>query len=870
MSSKAHRSGHFARHRQPALLAAATLLLAVIGPWPAHSQEPTRSQEEASVDEVSVGELIAALGGPENDACQKASRELTTRGVGFGSLVCECLQGSLLSMIELSELGAPEVLPAFVTALDHPVIEVRAAAARTLGLLRDPRAIGPVTVALGDPAVSVRAATAEALARLGDEGSIPQLVDLASDPSRVVREASLQALDRLGAPVAGLILEALRGSDEALKEIIDGGYVRAAGPFAQTLADDEEDPDARAAAALGLARLQGEEAVRPLIVCMGYSVPRLRHSCAISLEDLGVPWSRLVADALDGDEDAMAKVAEVEDPRVLRPILDTLDDISPRVRIAAAQTLRVRADPVTFEPLMEAFWNGSSEERPTVTAALEAIDRERFLANLKDDLDDLRTENKIHTAAALGQLGETESISDLLVLLRNEDVVVRTSAAAALGALEDPRAIEPLIEALDDPDPGVREAVATALGAIGDKSAIPALVRAMGDRDAGVRETIARALGALEDPVGRRIFLALEGNDAAIMALASRHQARTIKPLIDAYRESHIQTRRSALRALAMIGPPVTTSLMNEALEETDLRIRLTALATLARVGDDTSIGPLLENVHDVRVGVRIAAAEALASIGGPEVDDVLLGTLQDREARMREIGAWYVGRNRDDRATARLTELLTDPVDGVRMASTWALGRLRAEESLPVLARRLRDRDVDVRLAAVWALSVIGGQEAIDALVGALDDTDPDVVAEARKALDAFGEPLGSLVLDCVAGSRETCAVLVATGDERAVEPLSSIARWGEAEARRSAVRALGGFGTPEAMKEVVRAAKSWNPVDALIAMGAIVRSDLSAGDKVGDLLGALAGPLGLLYLPILLVAVALIVRKLRQPTGY
>jgi HEAT repeat protein len=826
---------------------------------------PGRAQEERSLDEV-----IASLGGPADGDCQSAAQELATRGVGAGDRVCEALQGSLLAMVELVELGETRMIPAFLAALDHPIVEVRAAGARALGVFRDQRALEPLIAALGDPSAAVRSSAAEALARLGDPSAVSALTALAADADRAVRRSAIDALDRLEAPLAGLIRDALRGDEDALEVIVDERQLGAVAPFTQTLADEAEDPDARAAAAAGLARLIGEEAIDELIACLGYSVTRLRRACSDSLEDLGLGWSRLVVEALEGSEEAMEELAREDDPRVLDPLLASLDHTVPGVRIAAARTLAVRADPASFEALMEAFWEGSVAERAAVTEALEAIDRQRFLAALNDNLDQLRTENKIHTATALGQLGETAALDELFVLLDNEDVAVRTSAAAALGVLADPRAVDPLVEALDDPDPGVREAVATALGALGDKRAIGPMIEAMGDRDPVVRRKLSESLTALGDTAGRRLYLALEDNVNAISALASNQRPRFVQPLVDAYESSHIQTRRAALHALSVMGPGRAAKLMTEALQESDLRLRLIAITTLERIGDERALEPLLALARDVRVEIRIAAAMAIAAIGGPGVDDALLAALQDREARMREIGAWHAGRIRDTRAEQRLIELLTDPVDRVRRAACWALGRLGSEEAVPVLARRLRDREVDVRRAAVWALAEIGGQQAVDALVGGVDDSEPLVVEEIRKALDAAGEPLGALILDAVGGSRQAREAVMRSGDPRAIEPLTSLARWGTGSERRAAIRTLSAFDTPEAKKEMVRAVRSWNPLEAAVGAGAIVRSDLPAGDKATALLSGLAGPVGMLYLPIAALGVALLVKRLRQPPMY
>ncbi|WP_035857139.1 HEAT repeat domain-containing protein [Cryptosporangium arvum] len=95
-----------------------------------------------------------------------------------------------------------------VLAADQRV-EVRVRAARTLGLLGHPAAVGPLVAAAGwgQPS-ALRAVATTALGELGSAKAVPTLVLLLGDPTLVVADAAALALLALG-PVSRTALEEL-------------------------------------------------------------------------------------------------------------------------------------------------------------------------------------------------------------------------------------------------------------------------------------------------------------------------------------------------------------------------------------------------------------------------------------------------------------------------------------------------------------------------------------------------------------------------------------------------------------------------------------------------------------------------------------
>ena len=110
----------------------------------------------------------------------------------------------------------------------------------------------------------------------------------------------------------------------------------------------------------------------------------------------------------------------------------------------------------------------------------------------------LEKENNVvirsRTASAVGFVGTEAAIPYLLELLKNDVPLVQMEAAASLGRLGGTEVIAPLCEALSNQDPNVRANVCTALGQLGSKEAESCLMEAIDDESGFVRSAASAAL----------------------------------------------------------------------------------------------------------------------------------------------------------------------------------------------------------------------------------------------------------------------------------------------------------------------------------------------------------------------------------------
>jgi HEAT repeat protein len=125
------------------------------------------------------------------------------------------------SVIErLGAAGHRPAAPAIRQRLEHPVTEVRVAAARALGRLADDESAPALVQALADAAWEVRAQAARALGQLGHVAAIPTLAARLGDPVWWVRRHAAYALAQMGpAGRAALGSEARGARDRFAREI---------------------------------------------------------------------------------------------------------------------------------------------------------------------------------------------------------------------------------------------------------------------------------------------------------------------------------------------------------------------------------------------------------------------------------------------------------------------------------------------------------------------------------------------------------------------------------------------------------------------------------------------------------------------------
>ncbi|MFM2432718.1 MAG: hypothetical protein RLZZ511_3932 [Cyanobacteriota bacterium] len=236
---------------------------------------------------------------------------------------------------------------------------------------------------------------------------------------------------------------------------------------------------------------------------------------------------------------AMEQLRELgpEAEMAVNALIQTLDDPSPAVRLAALQALQAIGVKPQAVPELRALLKDSNESvqlsalglliklgpeaQPAVPElilalndpspkvqlqtmkALQAIGlpAQAAVPKLIKLLRDPQSAVKLAAVNSLGRLGGTAqaAVPELARLLTESDHQLRVAAINALGTIgpEAKLAVPELARQLADPQPELRAFAAQALGNIGSAagSAVPELTRALRDPQKGVRQNAAGALG---------------------------------------------------------------------------------------------------------------------------------------------------------------------------------------------------------------------------------------------------------------------------------------------------------------------------------------------------------------------------------------
>ncbi len=407
--------------------------------------------------------------------------------------------------------------------------DVRIAAAKGLGLLRDERGIAPLVHALNDQVMEVRVAAAQSLRQIGNTLAIPPLVVALRDPSHHVRWTAATALAALG-------WRPTSNTESVLRAVALGQHEDAAAfgkEAVEFLVKSLQDPTSpkRRAAVIALGKI-GEECTRkPLEMATEDDDSHVRVAAVEAISQLGVAGSGSFLHRRLRDKDHHVRAAAVEalgrngDVQIIEPIADSLlADGSWEVRKFSVEALgRIRHDRTT-ELLCRALKDADHDVRQTAANALGQLPDPRSITPLVLSLKDENSSVRQAAKAALRQIdrqweltpGAQNAIPELEAAINDREYWVAQSAADTLAKINDMRqrhaepthdvdpakvretlAISLLIETLSDADRDLRQAAAEALGRFVDNRVVSPLVTALDDQDEWVGRAAALALNHL-------------------------------------------------------------------------------------------------------------------------------------------------------------------------------------------------------------------------------------------------------------------------------------------------------------------------------------------------------------------------------------
>jgi HEAT repeat protein len=613
-------------------------------------------------------------------------------------------EGYEAAIEEISRIGDDEAVSILIEALSDESGYVRSLAASALGDFDDARILGALISALNDPEELVRTSAANALGQTADlraiSGATYSLVEALSDESEEVRHSSAQALEHIGELATDYLMSALMDDerDEDARALMAKVLARIGSPRAiavlmdvlvlNSLTPDKEIPHYLAKA---LREIDDTEAVRAMAESLNDEDPDVRFRAALGLGYIG---SSMAVPAL----------------------IEALGDEDSNVGSAAVEALGRMNDPTALHALIEVLRNNDDDYlRRCAAEALGRIDRSDAIPALIEALGDEHMFVRSSAASSLGSIGEP-AVAALIEALGDEDGNVHDSAVDALIEVGKTAVLD-LMKALESDVSGLRRGAAKALGEIGDLDAVPGLLRAGSyDEDADVRRSAHTALDEIGSAAAPQLIDMLSDHDSDVRRGAAERlgqigDAEAVPSLIQVLKDETDDVRREAVAALRNIGDVRAVPALVEALDDESYIVRRYATEALGDFGDVGAVPALMEAFRNEDYPYYTAVA--LGKIGGTEVMAFLVKALRDGN-RLAISGLAASGA----KAVSALREMLSDEEPKVvREDAAEALGEIADATAISALVEALHSGNEETRAIAVETLHGIRSNQARKAL---------------------------------------------------------------------------------------------------------------------------------------------------------
>ena len=564
-----------------------------------------------------------------------------------------------------------DVADALVAVLVDPETDVRKAAMMSLAQLRDPRIVGPLLELLftdQSELAGVDGSIAWALGAVGTPEAVFALIS-ALDESEDRQDTVVEGLIRTGPAAVAPLASVLETADQAFQVSI-GRVLVAIGPASIEESVRLLDSPARTVAA-EILRALGEEAEQVVIARLTSAAAPEREAAVFVLQGIGTA-------------------------RSVEPLLSLLADANADVRAAAMVALIAIGEP-SVDHLVVALSSEDPQVRAAAAQALGQIGLHRAIDVLIAALDDSEPRVRLQALLAIAAVARFVPEDRVPRLLNDPDVVVRLMSHAVLDTAPEaeitPAEARELVEALGHVDRDLAWAAGSMLVEAGD---FASLAHALVGPDELARDA------------SRAVLLDADPETIAPLAALRQGASRELRTAIDRILASHgdrkaIKTLISSLNEDSLAPGDVTASILLEVADASvpvlvgrmaDAKLGPVYVELIGRTGA-AAIDPLIAQLTGHELETQAIAADLLSRIGRPAVRPLI--ELLDRgdglEPRMLAIEA--LSKLDHPRAAAALAAVADAPSSDsgrypidLRLAAVEALSRSRTDPAASGLRR--------------------------------------------------------------------------------------------------------------------------------------------------------------------------------------
>ncbi|MGE0085547.1 MAG: HEAT repeat domain-containing protein [Desulfococcaceae bacterium] len=460
-----------------------------------------------------------------------------------------------------------------------------------------------------------------------------------------------------------------------------------------------------------------------------------------------------------------------------------------------------------------------TEIRTVALDVLGKIGNTDSVVNILPLLKDRSADVRRSAVSALINLGITDAVKDILPLLKDQDVSVRSSAVSALVNLLRRMSLKDkdIVPLLKDQNVSVRSSAVSALGNLGKAESVKDIVPLLTDQDSSVRSSAVSALvkiGSAESV--KDIVPLLKDQDAsvrssAVSALINIGITDAVKNILPLLNDEEADVRGSAVSALAELDCMESVKDIFPMLNDQGWYVRSSVVYILGKISNAESVKSIVPLLKDQHWIVRRSAVSALAEFGSMESVKAIVPLYKDHDWSVRSSAVSALVKIGSKDAVKNILPLLKDHDWSVRRSAIWALENLGSKDAVKNILPLLKDENAYVRGSAVGALVNLGSKDAVKNILPLLNDEEADVRGSAVSALAE---------LDCMESVKDIFPMLNDQGwyvrssvvyilgkisnaeSVKSIVPLLKDQHW---IVRRSAVSALAEFGSMESVKAIV-----------------------------------------------------------------
>jgi len=504
-------------------------------------------------DDKCISELLELLREEDNAGLRNSAAEAVIRlGSAAATPLIKMVQDNDREVRKfiidvMGAIGDPSFVTHMLNALNDSDVNVSSAAAEHLGALGDSTAVPYLVRAITDNDVILfRFSALEALGKLAPTGPVPDDILRLADHS-IFRKSLYDYLGNVSDESAlSLLIEGLASSQrsarassiKALFRINNRSSADVSHTIAEQLASlsgcdiifnlldlfDGRDSELTEAL-IWISRITGDIRFVPMLI-ESFAVDRFAEEALMSLKFFGQDGiSEVVARYSTADENARVAlcilIGECDYGNYSGLIKSALRDGSPRVRTAAAITVGKLGLIQSISELVELIDDSNQDVCSAAVATLRLfapLDRANIL-DISRRLSDSEIPNhRRYASLLLASLGESER---LLLMINDEDSLVRRAAVSSIGSIHSEATASVLIMALSDTDPDVRIAAAEALGELKELGSLEHLQMLLGDNDVWVQCAALKAIKLIDPTCITSIIERIHTNAEGLLMITS-------------------------------------------------------------------------------------------------------------------------------------------------------------------------------------------------------------------------------------------------------------------------------------------------------------------------------------------------------------